>query len=96
MAPAETTVTVTSVNIHRGQGTDGVLDLARVARVMRASGADIADLQEVDRNKRSDWIDQAAELAELLVATSPTSTSIHLTQRNRGDSSAMLSCLVTR
>ncbi len=68
MAPAETTVTVTSFNIHHGQGTDGVLDLARIARVIRASGADIAGLQEVDRHfaKRSDWTDQAAELAELL------------------------------
>jgi endonuclease/exonuclease/phosphatase family metal-dependent hydrolase len=68
MAPAETTVTVTSFNIHHGEGTDGVLDLARIARVIRAGGADIAGLQEVDRNfaKRSDWTDQAAELAELL------------------------------
>ena len=68
MAPAETTVTVTSFNIHHGEGTDGVLDLARIARVIRAGGADIAGLQEVDRNfaKRSGWTDQAAELAELL------------------------------
>lgn len=68
MAPAETTVTVTSFNIHHGRGTDGVLDLARIARAIRATGADIAGLQEVDRNfaKRSDWTDQAAELAGLL------------------------------
>jgi endonuclease/exonuclease/phosphatase family metal-dependent hydrolase len=68
MAAAETTVTVTSFNIHHGQGSDGVLDLARIARVIRASGADIAGLQEVDRNfaQRSDWTDQAAELAQLL------------------------------
>lgn len=68
MALAETTLTVTSFNIHHGQGGDGVLDLARIARVIRASGADIAGLQEVDRNfaTRSDWTDQAAELAELL------------------------------
>jgi endonuclease/exonuclease/phosphatase family metal-dependent hydrolase len=62
------TVTVVSFNIHHGQGTDGVLDLARIARVIRASGAGIAGLQEVDRNfaGRSNWADQAAELAELL------------------------------
>jgi endonuclease/exonuclease/phosphatase family metal-dependent hydrolase len=55
-------------NIHHGQGTDGVLDLARIAQVIRASGAGIAGLQEVDRNygRRSDWADQAAELAALL------------------------------
>jgi endonuclease/exonuclease/phosphatase family metal-dependent hydrolase len=65
---AETTVTVTSFNIHHGQGSDGLLDLARTARVIRASGADIAGLQEVDRNfaGRSGWTDQPAELAELL------------------------------
>jgi endonuclease/exonuclease/phosphatase family metal-dependent hydrolase len=68
MAPAETTVTVMSFNIHHARGTDGVLDLARIARVIKASGADVAGLQEVDRNlaERSDWTDQAAELAELL------------------------------
>jgi endonuclease/exonuclease/phosphatase family metal-dependent hydrolase len=68
MAPAETTVTVTSFNIHHGQGSDGVLDLARIARVIRASGADVAGLQEVDRNfaQRSNWTDQAVELAQLL------------------------------
>lgn len=55
-------------NIHHGQGTDGVVDLARIARVIRASGAGLAGLQEVDRNfgARSNWADQATELAELL------------------------------
>jgi endonuclease/exonuclease/phosphatase family metal-dependent hydrolase len=63
-----TTVTVMTFNIHHGQGTDGVLDLARIARVIRAGGTDIAGLQEVDRHygTRSDWADQAAELAALL------------------------------
>ena len=66
MAPAETSVTVMSFNIHHGQGTDSALDLARIARVIRASGAGIAGLQEVDRNfaKRSNWTDQAAELLQ--------------------------------
>jgi endonuclease/exonuclease/phosphatase family metal-dependent hydrolase len=68
MTPAETTLTVTSFNIHHGRGTDGRLDLARIARVIRASGADVAGLQEVDRHfaGRSDWADQAAGLAALL------------------------------
>lgn len=67
-APSQATVTVMTFNIHHGQGTDGVLDLARIARVIRASGAGIAGLQEVDRNygPRSNWADQAAGLAELL------------------------------
>lgn len=66
--PSRTTVTVMSFNIHHGQGTDGVVDLARIARVIRASGAGIAGLQEVDRHfaQRSNRADQAAELAELL------------------------------
>jgi endonuclease/exonuclease/phosphatase family metal-dependent hydrolase len=68
MAPAETTVTVTSFNIHHGQGSDGLLDLARIARVIRATGAGVAGLQEVDRHfaARSGWTDQAAELAQRL------------------------------
>jgi len=68
VAPAQLTLTVASFNIHHGQGTDGVLDLARIARVIGASGADIAGLQEVDRHfaDRSDWADQAAGLARLL------------------------------
>src|ERR1700678_2081046 len=68
MAPAQTTVTVMSFNIHHGEGTDGVLDLARIARVIEASGAGVVGLQEVDRNfaQRSGWSDQVAGLAELL------------------------------
>lgn len=63
-----TTVTVMTFNIHYGEGTDGVLDLARIARVIRGSGAGIAGLQEVDRSfgERSNWADQPAELAGLL------------------------------
>jgi endonuclease/exonuclease/phosphatase family metal-dependent hydrolase len=68
MVPAQTNLTVMSFNIHHGEGTDGVLDLARIARVIKASGAGAVGLQEVDRNfaQRSDWSDQVAGLAELL------------------------------
>lgn len=61
-------VTVLSFNIHHAQGTDDVLDLARVARVVTASGADVVGLQEVDRHfsERSDWADQARRLGRLL------------------------------
>ncbi|HEY3958762.1 MAG TPA: endonuclease/exonuclease/phosphatase family protein [Streptosporangiaceae bacterium] len=63
-----TTVTVMTFNIHHGQGTDGVLDLARIARVIKTGGTGIAGLQEVDRHygARSNWADQAAGLAALL------------------------------
>jgi endonuclease/exonuclease/phosphatase family metal-dependent hydrolase len=86
MAPAETTVTVTSFNIHHGQGTDGCLDLARIARVIRASGAGVAGLQEVDRHfaKRSDWADQAAELAGLLGCHVAYGANRHLSGRILG------------
>lgn len=67
-APSQATVTVMTFNIHHGEGTDGVVDLARIARVISASGAGLAGLQEVDRNygPRSGWADQAAALADLL------------------------------
>ncbi|MFB9309813.1 endonuclease/exonuclease/phosphatase family metal-dependent hydrolase [Agromyces hippuratus] len=59
---------VLTYNIHHAEGTDGVLDLERIADVIRESGADVVGLQEVDRHysARSQWIDQPAELAELL------------------------------
>jgi len=41
MAPAASTVTVMSFNIHHRQGADWVLDLVRIAAVIRASRADI-------------------------------------------------------
>ncbi|MGW6913314.1 endonuclease/exonuclease/phosphatase family protein [Kitasatospora sp. NPDC054939] len=61
-------VDVMSFNIHHGEGTDGVLDLARIAGVIRRSGADVVGLQEVDRHfdGRSNWADQAGELAAML------------------------------
>ncbi len=66
--PRQRVLSVLSFNIHHAQGTDDVLDLARVAGVIRDSGADVVGLQEVDRHysARSEWADQAAELAGML------------------------------
>ncbi len=66
--PRQRVLSVLSFNIHHAQGTDDVLDLARVAGVIRDSGADVVGLQEVDRHysARSDWADQASELARML------------------------------
>ncbi|GHE90543.1 metal-dependent hydrolase [Amycolatopsis deserti] len=66
--PRQRVLSVLSFNIHHAQGTDDVLDLARVAGVIRDSGADVVGLQEVDRHysARSGWADQAAELAGML------------------------------
>ncbi len=66
--PRQRVLSVLSFNIHHAQGTDDVLDLARVAGVIRDSGADVVGLQEVDRHysARSEWADQAAELARML------------------------------
>jgi endonuclease/exonuclease/phosphatase family metal-dependent hydrolase len=61
------TVRVMSFNIHHAQGTDDVLDLARVADVINAHRPSIVGLQEVDRHwsARSDFVDQATALAEM-------------------------------
>ncbi|GAB3577803.1 endonuclease/exonuclease/phosphatase family protein [Amycolatopsis endophytica] len=61
-------LSVLTFNIHHAQGTDDVLDLARVAGVVRDSGADVVGLQEVDRHysDRSEQADQAGELARML------------------------------
>ena len=54
-------------NIHRAEGTDGVLDVDRIARVLRELGADVVGLQEVDiGTERSERANQALELAGLL------------------------------
>jgi endonuclease/exonuclease/phosphatase family metal-dependent hydrolase len=61
-------LTAMSFNVRHCEGSDGVLDVARIARVIRASGADVIGLQEVDRHfgDRSNWEDQAEELGRLL------------------------------
>lgn len=61
-------ITVTSYNIHHGQGSDGKLDLDRIANVIKQSKADIVILNEVDNHysRRSDNKDQAGILAKSL------------------------------
>jgi endonuclease/exonuclease/phosphatase family metal-dependent hydrolase len=55
---------IATFNIHRGLGTDDVLDLDRTAAAIRATGADVVALQELDRNlDRTGRIDQPALLA---------------------------------
>jgi len=60
--------TVMTYNIHHGEGTDGVLDLARIAGIIDSANCDIIGLQEVDNNfgRRSQFVDQAKWLAEKL------------------------------
>ncbi len=58
---------VMTYNIHRGFGTDGQQDLARIAAVIAGFSPDVLALQEVDVFKsRSGRIDQAHALAERL------------------------------
>lgn len=57
---------VMTYNIHHGEGTDGVVDLARIAKVIREARPDLVALQEVDqRTRRTGGVDQVAELARL-------------------------------
>ena len=64
---AAPTLRLLSYNIHHAEGTDGVLDVARIARIITESGADVAALQEMDKQtRRTLGVDQAARLAALL------------------------------
>jgi len=57
-------VTVMTWNVHRGQGSDGTNDLARVAAVIKKANPHFVALQEVDRSTpRSGGVDQLEELA---------------------------------
>ena len=59
-------LTVLSYNTHHGEGTDGVLDLARIARVITDADPDLVALQEIDEGAtRTGGVDQAAELGSL-------------------------------
>jgi len=42
-------VTVASYNIHKGEGIDRRIDLARIARVLREINADVVGIQEIYR-----------------------------------------------
>lgn len=53
-------------NIHYGQGTDGVYDIARLAEVINKTKPDLVALQEMDVHvKRSGRVHQLQELAKL-------------------------------
>lgn len=59
-------VRVLCYNIHYGQGTDGIYDIARLAEVINKTKPDLVALQEVDVHvKRSGRIHELQELAQL-------------------------------
>ena len=59
-------IRVLCYNIHYGQGTDGVYDVARLAEVIKKVRPDLVALQEVDVGvKRSGRVHQLRELAKL-------------------------------
>lgn len=65
-AADESTLRVLTYNTHHCEGTDGVLDLARVARVISEADPDLVALQEIDDGaSRTDGVDQAAMLGSL-------------------------------
>jgi endonuclease/exonuclease/phosphatase family metal-dependent hydrolase len=74
---------VATFNVHRCEGLDGRVDIARIADVMASTEAELIALQELDRHlPRSGSIDQPVALAEasgMNVAFHPTLT------RRRGD-----------
>lgn len=64
--PKNMTVRVLTYNIHHGEGSDDVFDLARIARVISDPGPDLVALQEVDeKTNRSSGVSQITELARL-------------------------------
>jgi endonuclease/exonuclease/phosphatase family metal-dependent hydrolase len=57
---------VLTYNIHHGEGTDGVIDLARVATVINGAQPDVVALQEVDNGTgRTGRVQQLAQLEQL-------------------------------
>lgn len=64
----KTALTVTTYNIHHGEGVDERVDLERIAREAATDDPDVLCLQEVDRHfsGRSDFADQADDLAAAL------------------------------
>ncbi|MCF6313595.1 MAG: endonuclease/exonuclease/phosphatase family protein [Verrucomicrobiales bacterium] len=59
-------IRVLCYNIHYGQGTDGVYDIARLAEVINKTQPDLVALQEMDVHvKRSGRVHQVQELAKL-------------------------------
>ena len=59
-------MTLATYNVHHCEGTDGVVDIARVARTIDDINPDLIALQELDQGwERSDFADQPAELGRL-------------------------------
>ncbi|MFK5922790.1 MAG: endonuclease/exonuclease/phosphatase family protein [Verrucomicrobiota bacterium] len=59
-------IRVLCYNIHYGQGTDGIYDIARLAEVINKTQPDLVALQEMDVHvKRSGRVHQLQELAKL-------------------------------
>ncbi|MBL9139657.1 MAG: endonuclease/exonuclease/phosphatase family protein [Verrucomicrobiales bacterium] len=58
---------VLTYNLHHGEGTDGVVNLARIAKVVVSAQPDLVALQEVDRRaQRTGKVDQSAEYIRLI------------------------------
>lgn len=67
MADDMSHLSVTSYNIHHGEGMDRVLDIDRIAGVISSTAPDLVALQEIDRGcTRSGNRDTLAELSEAL------------------------------
>ena len=57
---------ILTYNIHHVEGTDGLVDYARMAEVIKAMNPDIVALQEVDNQAgRTDRVNQVEKLASL-------------------------------
>ena len=64
--PVTRTLRVVTYNIHHGEGTDGIVDLARQAHILKSVQPDLVALQEVDlHTARSSGVNQLHELARL-------------------------------
>lgn len=67
MAANASELTVSSYNIHHGEGMDKQINLSRIADVIDSLNTDVIALQEVDmKNGRSYFSDQARAIAFLL------------------------------
>ena len=63
---AATRLRVLTYNIHHGEGTDGVFDLARIAGIVKGAEPDLVALQEVDEHtQRTGGVDELDELQRL-------------------------------
>lgn len=82
-------------NVHRCQGMDGRLDVARIAAVIAADAPDIVALQELDVGRaRTRGVDQAHAIAELLGMRSRFHAALQVEGELYGD--AILTALPER